>query len=80
MNPLEAALRPVASVLNRNIRATTPAHELCAKLDGTIVAVRVRNTALATWFVVHHDCLELKSDCDVEPDVIISGSLLDPLM
>jgi hypothetical protein len=25
MNPLETALRPVASVLNRNIRSTTPA-------------------------------------------------------
>jgi ubiquinone biosynthesis protein UbiJ len=76
MNPLEAALRPVASVLNRNIRETTPARELCKKLDGTVIAVRVRNTALATWFVVHEDMLELMTDCDAEPDVLISGSLL----
>jgi hypothetical protein len=39
MNPLETALRPVASVLNRNIRSTTPARELCEKLDGSVIAV-----------------------------------------
>jgi ubiquinone biosynthesis protein UbiJ len=76
VNPLEAALRPVASVLNKNIRATTPAHELCEKLDGTIVAVRVRDTSLATWFVVHSDYLELTMDCDAEPDVVITGSMI----
>lgn len=76
MNPLEAALRPVANVLNRNIRATTPAQELCEKLDGTIVAVRVRDTSLATWFIVHDDFLELATDCDAEPDVVITGSII----
>lgn len=76
MNPLEAALRPVASVLNRNIRETTPARELCRKLDGTVVAVRVRDTGLATWFIVHDEKLELATDHDAEPDVLITGSLL----
>ena len=76
MGPLEAVLRPVANVLNRNIRATTPAHELCSKLAGTIVAVRVRNTALAAWFIIGEDMLELSADCDDEPDLVISGSLL----
>jgi ubiquinone biosynthesis protein UbiJ len=76
MNPLEAAIRPVASVLNRNIRAMTPARELCEKLAGTVIAIRVQNTALAAWFVVGEEALELKTDCDAEPDVVISGSLL----
>lgn len=76
MNPLEAALRPVAKVLNRNIRATTPARALCEKLAGTVVAVRVRNTGLATWFIVHEDLLELATEADKEPDVLISGSIL----
>lgn len=76
MNALEAALRPVASVLNRNIRATTPARELCEKLAGTVVAIRVRNTALAAWFIVNKDALDLTTDCDAEPDVVISGSLI----
>ena len=76
MNPLEAALRPVASVLNRNIRETTPARELCDKLDGSVIAVRVRNTALATWFVVADGELTLTTEFDGEPDVVISGSLI----
>jgi len=76
MNPLEAVLRPVANILNRNIRETTPARELCDKLDETVVAVRVRNTALVTWFIIHDGVLELVTDYDEEPDVLISGSLL----
>jgi len=75
MNPLEAALRPIARILNRNIRQTTPARELCRKLEDTVVAIRVRNTALAAWFVVHESELELALDMDAEPDVLISGSL-----
>ena len=76
MNPLEIALRPVTGILNRNIRATTPARELCKKLAGSVIAVRVDNTALATWFIVHEDELELTTDCDAEADVVITGSLL----
>ena len=76
MNPLEAALQPVASVLNRNIRETTPARELCEKLDGAVIAIRVRDTALATWFIVADNKLELTTDFDGEPDVLICGSLI----
>ena len=76
MNPLEIALRPVTGILNRNIRATTPARELCEKLAGSVIAVRVSNTGLATWFIVHDDALELTTECDKEADVVISGSLI----
>ena len=76
MSPLEAIMRPLANVLNRNIQATTPARELCEKLDGTIVAVRVRDTALAIWFVVHKNFLELKTETEQEPDILIVGTLL----
>ncbi len=76
MSPLDAVMRPLASVLNRNIQATTPARELCEKLAGTVVAIRVRDTALAAWFIVHKDSLELKTDTDREPDILICGSLL----
>ena len=75
MNPLETALRPLANVLNRNIRATTPARELCEELAGTAVAVRVRDTALAMWFIVHEDRLELTTDSSDDADVLITGSL-----
>ena len=76
MNALEAALRPIANILNRNIQATTPARELCTTLDGTVVAVRVRDTALAAYFIVHEELLELATESEQDPDVIISGSLV----
>jgi ubiquinone biosynthesis protein UbiJ len=76
MNAIEAILRPVASVLNRNIQESTPARELCEQLSGTVVAVRVRDTALAAFFVVADDALDVVASIDAEPDVIICGSLI----
>ena len=76
MNPLEALLRPIVSIVNRQIRLTTPARELCAELDGSVIAVRVKNTALAMYFQVRADAIHLSSEFDDEPDAVISGSLL----
>ena len=76
MDPLQAALRPVANLLNRNIRETTSARELCHDLDGTVVAVNVRSTGLAAWFEVNGDGVNIAGESDKEPDVIITGSLL----
>lgn len=76
MDPLEALLRPLVKILNRNIAQTTPARELCAELSGTIVAVRVTDSALAAWFVMHDDRLSIESALDAEPDVLLEGSLL----
>jgi len=76
MDVLEAALRPVAKVLNRNIQESTPARELCAQLSGTVVAVRVRDTALAAYFVVSDEVLQVVTETSAEPDVIIVGSLI----
>lgn len=76
MDVLEAALSPVAKVLNRNISESTPARELCARLSGTVVAIRVRNTALAAYFVVDDDALLVTSAMPEEPDLVITGSLL----
>jgi ubiquinone biosynthesis protein UbiJ len=75
-DPLELVLRPIANLLNRNIVATTPARELCEQLSGTIVAVRVRDTALAMYFAIGDSVVELSTDSDSEPDVVITGSLL----
>lgn len=76
MDALEAALRPIASLLNRNISESTPARELSLKLSGTIVAVRVRDTALAAYFVVHDDTLNVVASSSEEPDVVITGSII----
>ena len=76
MDPLQAALRPIARLLNRNIREITPALELCSELAGTVVAVRVRDTALAACFVIANDSIDLVTETDEEADVIIDGSLI----
>jgi ubiquinone biosynthesis protein UbiJ len=76
MEPLQAALQPIVSRLNRNIRETTPALELCRELDGLVVAVRVRNTALSACFEVAGDAISVSGDYNDEPDIVISGSLL----
>lgn len=76
MDALLTLLRPLAKILNRNIQQSTPARELCSELSGTVVAVRVRNTALAALFVVNDDLLDVQETSDQEPDVIIEGSLI----
>ncbi len=76
MNTLESVLRPVASLLNKNIRASTPARELCGQLSGRVVAIRVRDTALSMYFTIADDTVELTTVSDSEPDVVITGSLL----
>jgi len=76
MDALEAALRPIASLLNRNISESTPARELCTKLSGTVVAVRVRNTALAAYFIVDDEALNVVTSSSEEPDVVITGSVI----
>jgi ubiquinone biosynthesis protein UbiJ len=76
MDALEAVLRPVAKLLNRNIAESTPARELCARMAGTVVAIRVRDTALAAFFVVAEDTLDVVAEMSGEPDVVISGSLI----
>ncbi len=76
MDVLETALRPVARILNRNIAESTSARELCERLSGTVVAIRVRNTALAARFIVVDDAVDVVSTSSQEPDVVITGSLL----
>ncbi len=76
MDALEALLRPAADVLNRKIRETTPAKELCAELDGTLAAIRVRNTGLAMYISVGEDSVSLATRADADPDIAISGSIV----
>lgn len=75
-DPLEAIFRPVAALLNRNIRAITPARELCARLSGKTVAVRAKDTSLAVYFRFGDDDVRLESEFGDDPDVAITGSLL----
>jgi ubiquinone biosynthesis accessory factor UbiJ len=76
MHALEAALRPVAKILNRNIQESTPARELCVELSGTVIAVRVSDTALAAYFVVADETIDVVATAAQDPDVVITGSLI----
>lgn len=76
MNQLEILLRPLAALLNRQIRAKTPARDLCAELEDRVLAVRVKDTALAMYISVGAGEIILSSECQSDPDVVISGSLL----
>jgi len=76
MDALDAALRPVAKLLNYNIQQSTPARELSRKLTGTVVAVRIRDSALAAYFVLADGALDVIASTSQEPDVVITGSLL----
>jgi len=75
-DPLEALLRPIAEVLNRNIAESTPARELATQLDGKTVAIRVRDTTLAMYFVFDQDVVTLTTEFDADADVAITGSLV----
>ncbi len=76
MDALESLLRPITRLINRRIGMTTPARELCAELQGKVVAIRVRNTALAMYVRVDAGELSLLGTYEAEPDAAITGSLL----
>lgn len=69
-------MRPFAALLNRQVRAKTPARELCAKLQDRVFAIRVKDTALATYLIVGPEEINLTGEYGDDPDVIVSGSLL----
>lgn len=75
MDALETVLRPAARLMNRQIRMKTPARELFDALRGRVIAVRVRNTALAMYFRVDSDEVALLGECEGDPDVVITGPL-----
>lgn len=76
MDVLDAVLRPIASLLNRNVDESTPARELCRRLDGKTVAVRVRDSGLALYFTIDSGVIAVAAGVVDEPDVIVSGTLL----
>ena len=69
MDMLETLFRPLTALINRQIKATTPARELCAELDGKVMAVRVKDTGLAVYFCVCPDEIALIGDIDGDPDM-----------
>jgi ubiquinone biosynthesis protein UbiJ len=76
MDPLASLLRPLVALINRQIKATTPAREICSEIAGNVVAVRVNDSSLATYFHIKDDGITMTGRYTSEPEVVISGSLL----
>jgi ubiquinone biosynthesis protein UbiJ len=76
MDALERLLKPLATLANRQIRIKTPARELAEELQGSVVGIRVRNTALAMYFHVADGEISVTGDFAGVPDAVITGSLL----
>lgn len=72
-------LQPVASLLNRQIRAQTSARSLCESLNGASAAIRVKNTSLVAYLLIESGQVSLAGECTLEPDVEIIGTLLSLL-
>ena len=76
MDTLETLFRPLAALVNRQIKASTPARELCSELDGKVIAVSVRDTGLLMYLCVCPDEIAILGDFDGDPDVAITGTIL----
>ena len=76
MDMLETLFLPLMKLVNKQIKVTTPAQELCTRLDGKVIAIKVKDTALAIYFCVYPNEIALVGDFEGEPDVLISGSLM----
>jgi len=76
MDALKRLLQPLATLANRQIRMKTPARELAEELQGRVVGVRLKNTALAMYFHVADGEISVTGDFDGVPDAVITGSLL----
>ena len=75
MDPLEMFLRPLIVLMNRQIRATTPAREICLKITGSVVAISVRDTSLAAYVHIRDSEITMTGRYDVKR-VEIEDSLL----
>ena len=71
----ESLLKPLESLLNRQIESSTPAREYCEQLEGKHLAIQVRNTKLVIYILVTDGCLHLSSEYDEDPDAMIIGTL-----
>ena len=76
MNALEPLLQPVAAMINRQVRAKTPARELCSDLEGKTFALRVPDTALAMYLSIDSGRVLLSGDYIDDPDIVATGSLI----
>jgi ubiquinone biosynthesis protein UbiJ len=79
LDALHTTMRPLASLLNRQIHSRAAARALCAELAGKTIAIRLRDTALSAYLQVDSGGISLTGEYAGEPDVVIAGTLLSLL-
>ncbi len=75
MSLAEVMLRPLAGVLNRRIRLSSQALEICQQQAGRTVAVRLSDSAIAATLSLEPDGIVLSGPSEIEPDVLLEGTL-----
>jgi ubiquinone biosynthesis accessory factor UbiJ len=75
-NPLQALLKQLADVLNRNIAQSGRARALAEQLEGRALALRLEATALSFFFLVKGGGIQIETRHDGEPDATLAGTPL----
>ena len=63
-------------MLNRHIAESTPARELCKKLEGRILAFRLSDSSLSACLVVEDGAIRVQALGELEPDAVLQGSII----
>ena len=69
-------LKPIEVLLNRGIRRSTTASQLCEQLDGRALAVRLDDTGIGLRIGAEAGKLRVTAKAEEDTDAIITGGLL----
>jgi ubiquinone biosynthesis protein UbiJ len=75
-NPLQALLRQLATVFNRNIAQSGRARTLAEQLEGRSLALRLETTALSFFFIVRDGRMTIETRHEGEADATLAGTPL----
>lgn len=75
-NPLQAMLRQLAAIFNRNIAQSGRARVLAEQLEGRSLALRLEATALSFFFVVRDGRMTIETQHEGEADATLAGTPL----
>jgi ubiquinone biosynthesis protein UbiJ len=75
-NPLQAMLRQLAAIFNRNIAQSGRARTLAEQLEGRSLALRLEATALSFFFIVRDGRMTIETQHEGEADATLAGTPL----
>ncbi|MGH8496172.1 MAG: ubiquinone biosynthesis accessory factor UbiJ [Gammaproteobacteria bacterium] len=70
----DTLLRPLETVLNRQIRASTPARDLCRRLDGKALGIEVTVPPCELLLIAEADGVVVTGKRVAVPDAVLRGS------